>query len=77
MPLSGYKWTIIKTLISRTKVIYFTQTIFVNKFKNIKQILINNEFSNKIVETEIKYFINKTEQYNTDNTLNYKQPRNL
>ena len=43
---------------------------------NIKQTLINNEFPNYIVDTEIKHFINKTEYY-IDKTLNHKQPINL
>ena len=34
-------------------------------------------FPNYIVDTEIKHFINKTEQYNIDNTLNHKQSINL
>ena len=37
--------------------------------------MINN--INYIVYTEIKQFINKTEQDNIDNTLNHKQPINL
>ena len=44
---------------------------------NIKQTLINNGFPNYIVQTEIKHFINKTEQHNIDNTLNHKQSINL
>ena len=34
--------------------------------------IINNGFPNYIVATEIKRFINKTEQYKIDNTLNHK-----
>ena len=29
------------------------------------------------MDTEIKHFINETEQHNIDNTLNHKQPINL
>ena len=32
----------------------------------------NNGFTNYIVATENKHSINKTEQHNIDNTLNYK-----
>ena len=39
----------------------------------MKQTLINNAFPNYTVDTEIKHFINKTEQYNIDNTLSHKQ----
>ena len=45
--------------------------------KIIKQTLINNGFPNNIVDTEIKHFINKTEQHNIHNTLNHKQSINL
>ena len=34
-------------------------------------------FPNYIVDTEIKHFINKTEQLNIDNTINHKQSINL
>ena len=43
----------------------------------MKYTLINNGFPNYIVDTEIKHFINKTEQHNIDNTLNHKQSINL
>ena len=69
-----YKRTIIKTLISRAKILSSSRTIFLNKLKNIKQTLITNGFHNYIVDTEIKHFINKTEQHNIDNILNHKQP---
>ena len=72
-----YKRTIIKTLIFRAKLLSSSWTIFLNKLKNIKQILINNGFPNYIVDTEIEHFINKTEQHNIDNTLNHKQSINL
>ena len=45
--------------------------------KNIKQTLINNGFPNYIADTEIKYFITKTEQHNIDNILNHKQSINF
>ena len=67
----------IKTLISRAKLLSSSQTIFLNKLKNIKRTLINNGFPNYIVDTEIKYFINKTKQRNIGNTLNHKQSINL
>ena len=51
--------------------------MFMNELKNIKQTLINNGFPNYIVNREIKYFINKTEQHNIDNTFNHKQSINL
>ena len=70
-----YKRTIIKTLISITKLLSSSQTIFLNELNNIKQTLINNGFPNYIVE--IKHFINKTEQHNIDNILNHKQSINL
>ena len=54
-----------------------SRTIFLNEVKNIKQTPNNNGFPNYIVDTEIKYFINKTEQHNIDNILNYKQSINL
>ena len=53
------------------------EELFRNKFKNIKQKLINDGFPKYIVDTEIKYSINNTEQHNIDNTLNYKQSINL
>ena len=68
-----YKRTIIKTLISRTKVLSSSRIIFLNELKNIKQILINNGFPNYIVDTEIKQFIYKPEQPNIDNNLDHKQ----
>ena len=67
----------IKTLLSRAKLLSSSQNIFLNELKNIKQTLINNGFLNYIVDTEIKHFINKTEQHNIDNTLNHKQSINL
>ena len=72
-----YKRTIIKTLISRAKLLSSSQTIFLNEFKNIKQTLINNGFPNYIVDTEIKQFIDKPEQPYIDNNLNHKQSINL
>ena len=65
-----YKRTIIKTLISRAKLLSSSQTIFLNELKNTKQTLINNGFPNYIVDTDIKNFIDKTEQHNIDNTIN-------
>ena len=72
-----YKRTIIKTLISRAKLLSSSYTIFLNELKNINQTLINNGFANYIVDTEIKHFIDKTEQHNIDNTLNHKHSINL
>ena len=72
-----YKRTIIKTLISRAKLLSSSRTIFLNELKNIKQTLINNGFPNYIVDTEIKHFIDKTEQHNIDNILKHKQWINL
>ena len=69
--------TIIKTLISRAKLLFSSRTIFLNEIKNIKQTFINNGFPNFIVDTETKHFINKTEQHNIDNNLNHKQSINL
>ena len=69
----SYKRTIIKTLISRAKLLSSSRTIFLNELKNIKLTLINNGFPNYIVGTEIKQFINKPEQPNIDNNLNHKQ----
>ena len=65
------KRTIIKTLISRAKLLSSSRTIFLNELKNIKQTLINNGFPNYIADTEIKQFINKPEQHNIDNNLNH------
>ncbi len=48
-------------------------TIFLNELKNIKQTFINNGCPNNIIDTEIKHFIDKTEQHNIDNTLNNQQ----
>ena len=45
--------------------------------KIFKKNLINNGFPNYIVDTEIKHFINKTEEHNIDNIVNHKQPINL
>ena len=56
--------TIIKTLISRANLLSSSRIIFLNELRNIKQILISNGFLNYIVDTEIKQFINKPEQYN-------------
>ena len=73
-----YKRIIIKKkLISRTKQLWSSQTIFLNELMNIKQTLVNNGFPNYVVDTEIKHFINKTEQPNIDNKLNHKQSINL
>ena len=74
---SFIKRTTIKTLIFWVKLLSPSRTIFLNELKNIKQTLINNGFSNYIVDTEIKHFINKIEQYNINNTLNHKQSINL
>ena len=75
--LFRYKRTIIKTLISRAKLLSSSQTNFLYQLKNIKQTLINNGFPNYIVDTEIKQFINKPEQHNIDNILNHKRSINL
>ena len=72
-----YKRTIIKTLISRTKLLSSSQTILLNELQDIKQTVINDRFPNYIVDLEIKYFINKTEPHNIGNTLNHKQSINL
>ena len=48
-----YKKTIIKTLISRAKLLSSSRTIFLDELKNIKQTLINNGFPNYIVDTKI------------------------
>ena len=66
---------ITKTPISRDKlrILSSSQTVFLNELKNIKQAHINNGFPNYIVDTALKYFINKTEQHNINNTLNHKQ----
>ena len=74
---SNFYMSIIKTLFSRAKLLSSSQTIFLNKLKDIKQSFINNGFPNYIVDTEIKHFINKPEQPNIDNTLNHKQLINL
>ena len=60
-----------------TKLLSSSRTIFLNELKNIKQTLINNGFLNYIADTEIKHFIDKTEQHNIDNILNHKQSINL
>ena len=73
--LFRYKRTIIKTLISRAKLISSSRTIFLNELKNNKT-LIDNGFPNYIVDTEVKHFITKTEQYNEDNTLNHRRSIN-
>ena len=73
--LNFHKITIIKTLISGGNL--FSRTIFLHELKNVKQTLINNAFPNYIVDTEIKHFINKTEQHNIDNILNTKQSINI
>ena len=67
-----YKRTNIKSLISWAKLLFSSQTIFLNELKNIKQTLINNGFPDYIVDIEIKHFINKTE-HNKDNILNHKK----
>ena len=72
-----YKRMIIKTFISRAKLLSSSQTIFLNELKNIKRTLINNGFPTYIVDTEIKQFINKPEQPNIDNNQNHKQSINL
>ena len=72
-----YKRTIIKTLISWTKVLSSSRTMFLNELKDIKRTLINNGFPNYIVDTEIKQFLNKPDQPNIDNNLNHKQSINL
>ena len=56
---SAYKRSIIKTLISRAKLLSSSRTLFLNELKNIKQTLMNNGFPNYIADTEIKQFINK------------------
>ena len=72
-----YKRTIIKTLISRTKLLSSFWTLFLNELKNIKQTRMNNGFPNNIVDTEIKHFISKPEQPHIDNNLNDKQSIDL
>ena len=70
-----YKRAIIKTLIPSATLLL--PKYLPNKLRNIKQLPINNGFPNYIVDTEIKHFINKTEQHNIDNILNHKQSINL
>ena len=67
-----YERTIIKTLISRAKVLFSSPTIFLKELKKSKQTLINNGFPNYIVDTEIKPFIKKNEQHNIDNIVDPK-----
>ena len=64
-----YKRTIIKTFFFSELNYYFLSN-FTNELKNIKQ-------TNYIADTEIKHFINKTEQHKINNTLNHKQSINL
>ena len=66
-----HKITIIKSLISRTK-LSSTRTILLHELKNLESTFINSGFPNYIVDTEIQHFNNKTEQRNIENTLNYK-----
>ena len=48
--------------------------IYIYKYMDLKyKQTLNNGFPNYMVDTEIKHFINKTEQYNIDNTLDHKQ----
>ena len=72
-----YKRTIMKAIISRAKLQSSSRTVFLNELRNIKQTLFNNGFPNYIVDTEMKQFINKTDQHNIDNDLNHKQSINL
>ena len=52
-----YKKGIINNLISRTKLISFSKTIFYKEVKNIKQALINNGFPRYIADEQIKRMI--------------------
>ena len=57
-----------------------SQTFFLNELRkllNIKQTFINNGFPNDIVDSEIKRFIYKFEQYNIDKTIPIKKSLNL
>ena len=74
---STIKEQLLKTLISRAKLLSSLQTIFINELKNCKQFFINNGLPNYIVDTEIKQFLNKPVQLNIDNNLNRKQSINL
>ena len=49
-----YKVAVIKSLINRAKNISSSYIIFMKELRNIKQVLINNEFPNYIVDTQIK-----------------------
>ena len=61
---SDIKKAIIHNLISRAKLISSSKTIFYKEVENIKQALINNGFSNYIVDEQIKRMIKNVNQQN-------------
>ena len=60
-----------KNVIHRIYRIYFSNTIFYKELKNIKQILVNKNFSNDIIDQQIKpYFHNIQKNRNNNNDSN-------
>ena len=59
-----YKKAIINNLISHAKLISSPKTIFYKEVENIKQALINNGFTNYIVDEQIKCMIKNVNQQN-------------
>ena len=65
---SNIKKAIINNLISCSKLISSSKTIFYKEVENIKQALINNGFPNNIVDEQIKRMIKNVSQQNKDCT---------
>ena len=66
-----YKTANIKDLIDRAFYISSSKTIFYKELTNIKQTLVNNNFSNKLVDQQIKLYLqNINKNNNTTNRIN-------
>ena len=65
-----YKTSVIKDFLHRSFKICSTQLEFRNDINRIKQILINNNFPNKLVDKHIKQFINKNLTTHHNNRIN-------
>ena len=66
-----YKTAVIKNFIKRAKLISSTPTIFYKALADIKQTLINNGFTNSIVDQQIRIALKRTENNSTDDLKKY------
>ena len=65
-----YKIAIIKNSIHRAFYIFSSKTKFYKELINIKQILVNNNFTNKLVDQQIKLYLQNIHKNNTTNNNN-------